>query len=64
LITCPLIDAPTQKRDFLSPSYYLKRFTILPEKLLEEDGEVTPTMKIKRKFINETYKELIEKMYK
>ncbi|MFH1060295.1 MAG: AMP-binding protein [Pseudomonadota bacterium] len=42
----------------------IKKFTILPKKLLEEDGEVTPTMKIKRKFINETYKEMIEKMYK
>jgi long-chain acyl-CoA synthetase len=53
-----------KKGTFLSPSYYLKRFTILPEKLLEEEGGVTPTMKIKRKFINETYKELIDKMYK
>jgi long-chain acyl-CoA synthetase len=42
----------------------IKKFTILPKKLLEEDGEVTPTMKIKRKYINETYKEMIEKMYK
>ena len=42
----------------------IKKFTILPKKLLEEDGEVTPTMKIKRKFINENYKDLIEKMYK
>ena len=42
----------------------IKRFTILPKKLLEEDGEVTPTMKIKRKYINEAYKDLIEGMYK
>lgn len=42
----------------------IKKFTILPKKLLEEDGEVTPTMKIKRKFINQAYKDLIEKMYK
>ncbi|MCB2193882.1 MAG: long-chain fatty acid--CoA ligase, partial [Deltaproteobacteria bacterium] len=42
----------------------IKRFTILPKKLLEEDGEVTPTMKVKRKYINETYKDLIDAMYK
>jgi long-chain acyl-CoA synthetase len=42
----------------------LKKFTIIPKKLYEEDGEVTPTMKVKRKFINETYKDIIEKMYK
>ena len=42
----------------------LKKFTIIPKKLYEEDGEVTPTMKVKRKFINETYKDIIEKMYR
>jgi long-chain acyl-CoA synthetase len=42
----------------------IKKFTILPKKLLEEDGEVTPTMKIKRKYINQTYKDLIDAMYK
>lgn len=42
----------------------VKKFTIVPKKLYEEDGEVTPTMKVKRKFINETYKDLISNMYK
>ena len=42
----------------------LKKFTIIPKRLYEEDGEVTPTMKVKRRFINETYKDIIEKMYK
>ena len=42
----------------------IKKFTIIPKKLYEEDGEVTPTMKVKRKFINETYKDIIEKMYR
>lgn len=41
----------------------LKKFTILDKRLYVEDGEVTPTMKVKRKFINEEYHELIEKMY-
>lgn len=42
----------------------VKKFTILPKKLYEEDGEVTPTMKVKRKFINEAFGDLIEAMYK
>ena len=42
----------------------VKKFTIIPKKLYEEDGEVTPTMKVKRRYINETYKDIIEKMYK
>jgi long-chain acyl-CoA synthetase len=42
----------------------IKKLTIIPKRLYEEDGEVTPTMKVKRKFINETYKDIIEKMYR
>ena len=42
----------------------VKKFTILPKKLYEEDGEVTPTMKVKRRYINQAFKDLIEGMYK
>ena len=41
----------------------IKKFTILPKKLYEEDGEVTPTMKVKRNFVNEAFSDLIEAMY-
>jgi long-chain acyl-CoA synthetase len=41
----------------------IKKFRILPKKLMEEDGEVTPTMKVKRNYINETFADLIESMY-
>lgn len=41
----------------------IKKFTILPKKLYEEDGKVTPTMKVKRKFVNEAFSDLIEAMY-
>ncbi len=47
----------------LSRVEQVKKFTILPKKLYEEDGEVTPTMKVKRKFINEAFGDLIEAMY-
>jgi long-chain acyl-CoA synthetase len=47
----------------LSRVEQVKKFTILPKKLYEEDGEVTPTMKVKRNFVNEAFKDLIEAMY-
>ena len=40
-----------------------KKFTILPKRLYVEDGEVTPTMKVKRSSINEAFSDLIEAMY-
>ncbi len=42
----------------------IRKFRILDKKLYTEDGEVTPTMKVKRKAINAQYKDLIESMYK
>jgi long-chain acyl-CoA synthetase len=50
--------------DTLSRVEQVKKFTILPKKLYEEDGEVTPTMKVKRKYVNEAFSDLIEDMYK
>ena len=49
--------------DTLARVENVRKFTILPKKLYEEDGEVTPTMKVKRKFINEAFADLIEGMY-
>jgi long-chain acyl-CoA synthetase len=42
----------------------IRKFRILDKKLYTEDGEVTPTMKVKRKAINAQYSELIESMYR
>ena len=59
-----LIDREIKKaNETLSRVEQVKKFTILPKKLYEEDGEMTPTMKVKRKFINEAFAELIEAMY-
>jgi long-chain acyl-CoA synthetase len=48
----------------LSQVEKIKKFTILPKKLYEEDGEMTPTMKVKRKYVNQAFADLIERMYK
>jgi long-chain acyl-CoA synthetase len=41
----------------------VKKFRLLETKLTAEDEELTPTMKLKRKLVNEKYKPLIESMY-
>jgi long-chain acyl-CoA synthetase len=41
----------------------IRRFKLLDKKLYTEDGEVTPTMKVKRKSIYGQYSDLIESMY-
>jgi long-chain acyl-CoA synthetase len=57
-------DEVNQVNETLSRVEQVKKFTILPKKLYEEDGEVTPTMKVKRKYVNEAFGDLIESMYK
>jgi len=41
----------------------LKKFAILPRDLTIDNGELTPTLKIRRKQINENWSDVIESMY-
>lgn len=41
----------------------IKKFTILPDEFSVEGGELTPTMKLKRRIINTTYAKEIAEMY-
>jgi long-chain acyl-CoA synthetase len=41
----------------------VKKFTLLPQEFSQENGELTPTFKIKRKVISERYKDAINSMY-
>ena len=46
-------------------AYYeqVKRFTILPKPFTMESGELTNTLKLKRRVVNENYRDVIDKMY-
>lgn len=42
----------------------IKRFHLIEQQLTAEDDELTPTMKLKRRFVNEKYVREIEAMYR
>ena len=41
----------------------IKQFTLLPHDFSEERGELTPSLKVKRRVVQESYKDAIEEMY-
>ena len=41
----------------------VKKFAILPRDLTQDAGELTPSLKVKRKFVTEKYKDLLAAMY-
>jgi long-chain acyl-CoA synthetase len=42
----------------------VKKFRLIEVRLDAEDEELTPTMKLKRKFVNQKYADVIEGMYR
>ncbi|MDK9759532.1 long-chain fatty acid--CoA ligase, partial [Vibrio sp. D173a] len=41
----------------------VKKFKLLPKAFSMDDGELTPTQKLRRKVINDKYQDEIEEMY-
>jgi len=41
----------------------IKKFRLIDIQLTTDDEEITPTMKLKRKFVNEKFKDVINSMY-
>jgi long-chain acyl-CoA synthetase len=59
-----LIDKEVAKvNETLARVETIKKFRLLPRRFYAEDGDVTPTQKVKRRMLEKTYRELIESMY-
>jgi long-chain acyl-CoA synthetase len=48
----------------LSQVESIKKFALLPRRFYEEDGDVTPTKKVKRRILEKRYSDLIESLYR
>jgi long-chain acyl-CoA synthetase len=47
----------------LAPFESIKRFALLPRELSQEAGELTPTLKVRRRIVQDKFAELIESLY-
>jgi long-chain acyl-CoA synthetase len=47
----------------LSPSERIKRFKLVPDEWSPATGELSPTLKLKRRFISEKYRKLLDQVY-
>jgi long-chain acyl-CoA synthetase len=64
----PVIRATVQEiihkvNEELPPYSTLKRFEIIEQDFTQESGELTPTLKVKRKFCSQKYAAILDKMY-
>jgi long-chain acyl-CoA synthetase len=68
-----LVDRPDVRKLFegvidtvnsdLPPYQKIRKFALLPRELTVETGELTPTLKVRRKIVAEVWSELIEALY-
>jgi long-chain acyl-CoA synthetase len=52
-----------EKNQELAKYETIKRFAIIETEFSIDSGELTPTLKVKRKLINERYKDIFDSLY-
>jgi len=68
LATCPVFRQYLEKQiegvnETLARYETIKKFKILPRELSIDEGELTPTMKLKRRVVNQKFADEIERLY-
>jgi long-chain acyl-CoA synthetase len=58
-----IADEVSRVNKTLSKVETIKKFELLPRRFYEEDGDVTPTKKVKRRFLEKRYTDVIDNMY-
>jgi long-chain acyl-CoA synthetase len=53
-----------EKNSQLQSYAKIKKFAVLPIDFTQEGGELTPTLKVKRKVVSEKYRQAIEELYR
>lgn len=56
-------DIIAKQNESLARVEQIKKYTLLTNELTQEGGELTPTMKLKRKQIEQKYQDVINAMY-
>jgi long-chain acyl-CoA synthetase len=56
--------AVERRMEGLPPFERVKRFRLLPRELTQETGELTPTLKVRRRVVEQKFAELIASMYR
>ncbi len=62
-LTAEIQAAVDQVNSLFARVEHIRKFTVLPEDFSIEGGELTPTLKVKRRIVNDKYGDQIEAMY-